>query len=243
MIELNFEPYYIILWILSFFTAMVSGSLGFVGGTILLVGMAQFIPAFVLIPLHGLIQLFSNVTRSSFLVQDLHKPILLHYIIGIIGGSIVGSFFILSTSDRFLNLIIGVFAIISVSIPRKASYFQFPGKWTLIGFVTSSLGLFVGAVGVIVGSMFLTENLNKKQIISTQAVCQAIAHFFKLVVYFSLGFALGPWLVLVLGMLVATLFGSYVGVKILDKIPGPLFLKIFRVLVLILGLRLIWIGF
>ena len=58
------------LVLLSFFTSMLSASMGIGGGTILLAVMAQVVPVKAIIPVHGMVQLGSNVGRALVLLPN-----------------------------------------------------------------------------------------------------------------------------------------------------------------------------
>ena len=57
----------IILTVLSFFTALMTSIAGAGGGTVLLAAMLQFMNPAEAIPVHGVIQLSSNMTRTWLL--------------------------------------------------------------------------------------------------------------------------------------------------------------------------------
>ncbi|MEE3216369.1 MAG: sulfite exporter TauE/SafE family protein, partial [Pseudomonadota bacterium] len=70
------------LILLSGFTSLVSASLGVGGGTLLIVTMAQVMPAAALIPVHGMVQLGSNGGRLVMSWRHLHWPLLLAFLPG-----------------------------------------------------------------------------------------------------------------------------------------------------------------
>jgi uncharacterized protein len=252
--NLIYHDYFWILMVTSFITAIVSASIGFLGGTILLVVMAQFLPPAVLIPVHGLVQLWSNSTRAVFLTKSIDWRIVGYFGVGTILGSLFASQYVLEVPEAAYNIGLGFIILLLTLTPKEywsnifkistSGKFKFLDKWLFTGFVSSFMGLFVGAIGVLVGAVVMTEkSLEKKMMVATQAACQSILHFFKVVIFIYLGFELGPWLGLLSGLIFTTLAGSYVGTRILDKIPQALFLKIFKALIVILALRLILVGF
>ena len=66
MIEITMSEN-IILTVLSFFTALMTSIAGAGGGTVLLAAMLQFMNPAEAIPVHGVIQLSSNMTRTWLL--------------------------------------------------------------------------------------------------------------------------------------------------------------------------------
>jgi uncharacterized membrane protein YfcA len=238
-----FEDYFYIIWLAAFVTAIVSATIGMIGGTLLLSVLAQFLKMEVLIPLHGLVQLSSNASRAWFLRDSINRKIAIDCIIGVVIGSVVGSFYVVRVHDADYNIILGLFILAITLAPKFKMPVSFKSRWIVLGFVASFLGLFFGAIGILVGSVFLAEKLDKKAMISTQAVCQSAVHLAKVLVFSFLGFSLAPWLYLLLGTLVMTFAGSWVGTKILDRIPEATFRKIFTFVIIVLSLRLVWTGF
>ena len=77
----------IILIFAAFITSSISAVLGMGGGIILLGVMAILIPdGYMVIALHGIIQLVSNTTRTYIFKNHLKKTILLQFLIGAIIG-------------------------------------------------------------------------------------------------------------------------------------------------------------
>ena len=86
----------IVLIIAAFFSSTISAILGMGGGIILLGIMAIFIPnGFMVIAIHGMIQLISNSTRTYIFKKNIKKKIIKEFIFGVIVGSIVSIFIIL----------------------------------------------------------------------------------------------------------------------------------------------------
>ena len=69
----------IILTVLSFFTALMTSIAGAGGGTVLLAAMLQFMNPSEAIPVHGVIQLSSNISRTWFLRKFVHWKIIFKF--------------------------------------------------------------------------------------------------------------------------------------------------------------------
>ncbi len=234
-----FEPYFFAIYAAAFLTAIVSASLGFIGGTLLLAFMAQFLKMDALIPIHGIIQLSSNVTRAYVLRNHINWLITKETLIGTIIGGIAGYFYIVQIPENWFNLGLGVFILLVTWLPKPQVPFTFKGKWLLIGVVCSSLGLMVGAIGIIVGTLILAEKLDKKTMVGTQATMQSLTHLAKVIVFSFLGFSLVSWTWLILGALLATYLGTLIGTRILNHIPEKLFRKILTGILSALAIKLI----
>ena len=69
----------ILLTVLSFFTAMMTSIAGAGGGTVLLAAMLQFMNPAEAIPVHGVIQLSSNLTRVLLLRKYVNWKIIFKF--------------------------------------------------------------------------------------------------------------------------------------------------------------------
>ena len=77
----------IILILAAFATSILSAVIGMGGGITLLGIMAILIPeGYMVVALHGVIQLVSNGTRTAVYRQHLHRPIIRQFSMGIIPG-------------------------------------------------------------------------------------------------------------------------------------------------------------
>ena len=86
----------IILILAAFITSSISAVLGMGGGIILLGIMAIIIPkGYIVVALHGIIQLVSNVTRFYVFRTHLKKEIIKQYFPGALLGLLISSFIII----------------------------------------------------------------------------------------------------------------------------------------------------
>ena len=91
----------IILIISAFITSSISAVLGMGGGIILLGIMAIIIPnGFMVIALHGIIQLISNTTRTYVFRKYLKKNLIKEFSIGAIIGAGISAFIIFASSIK-----------------------------------------------------------------------------------------------------------------------------------------------
>ncbi len=238
-----FQTYFILIYFTCFVTAIVSATFGFLGGTILLAVLAQFMRMDAVIPIHGFIQLISNSSRAWMLRPHISWLICRESIIGTIIGGIVGYFYLIQIPENVFNVCLGFFILFVTFVPKFKANIKFKYKWLAIGFLVSSVGLFMGAVGTLVGSLLFAENLERKPMVATQAMLQSVVHVAKIIVFTMLGFSLAPWIYLIAGCVVATYAGTYVGTKVLDKIPQKLFRTLITIILVGLSIRLIWSGF
>ena len=243
-----------ILIIAAFITSSISAVLGMGGGIILLGIMAIIIPeGYKVIALHGIVQLFSNTTRSFVFRNYIKKDLVKQFFIGaLIGVSI--SIIIILMLINYLNVqsaneikvevlkrFIGVFIIwyLFLKGPKKERQAK---SFVPVGLIAGLSSIFVGAVGPLIAPFFLSKNLNKEQIIANKAVSQMITHLSKIplfIYFFNMNYK-AEWKILV-PLIIAVYIGTNFGKRILSFIPEALFRKIFKITLFIIAIRLILI--
>ena len=222
------------------------------GGIILLGIMAIIIPeGYMVIALHGIIQLVSNTTRTYVFKVHLKKDILKEFGIGVMVGLSASAIIIFTLIQLFnvesanqikvdfLKPIIGLFIIwyLFLKGPKKEKH---PKSFIGVGALSGVSSVFVGATGPLIAPFFLGAMLTKENIIANKAACQMMSHFGKIplfIIFFKFNYIQSYDLLL--PMVVAVFVGTNVGKKILSFIPEKLFKQLFRLTLLLIAIRLI----
>lgn len=232
----------LILLFTSFLTSILSGLIGMGGGILLLTVMAQYFPPADLIPLHGLLQLGSNASRVVYGYRSFDRCITLQYAVGAIAGAALGSLWVLKIPEHAYQIVLGLFILAITFIPLPQSRRRLALKWPLVGAATTFLGVYVGATGPLIAPFFLSESLRKEALVTTKAAAQVFTHLFKVLAFFALGFQIGTYLPLLVGMLALSFAGNYVGTRFLHRIPDRWFTWLFQGLIALLAGRMILEG-
>lgn len=243
-----------ILIIAAFITSSISAVLGMGGGIILLGIMAIMIPeGYKVIALHGMVQLFSNTTRSFVFRKYIKKDLVKQFFFGALIGASISIIIILMLINYFdvqsaneikvevLKPFIGAFIIwyLFLKGPKKEKQTK---SFVPVGLIAGLSSIFVGAVGPLIAPFFLSKNLNKEQIIANKAVSQMITHLSKIplfIYFFNMNYK-AEWNIL-LPLIIAVYIGTNFGKRILSFIPEALFRKIFKITLFIIAIRLILI--
>ncbi len=230
----------VILIVSAFFTSMISAVLGMGGGVTLLTVMMMFLPVQILIPIHGLIQFFSNGFRVALNFKHLKWDLIIPIVSGGVFGALLGSQVVFAVPTEVYRPLLAVFILFVTWRPKqKKTQKIFKFKFYIVGFFSHFMSLVFGATGPFLAPFFIGEELTRHQIIATKAAAQVTGHLFKLFVYFSMGFQLGQYMPLVVVMVFAVLVGTYVGKRALDRVPERLFLILFKGLITLLCLKMI----
>ena len=241
----------IILIISAFITSSISAVIGMGGGIILLGIMAIIIPeGYMVIALHGFIQLFSNTTRTYIFRHSLKKELIQKFIVGALVGSLLSGliiilllyFFNVQSANQIkieiLKPIIGIFIIWYLFIKKNKK--QKHSSFILVGGISGLSSVFIGATGPLIAPFFLNNNLSKENIIANKAACQVITHISKipLFIYFFNVNYINQYQILI-PLILAVYLGTHLGKKVLSFIPERLFKKLFRFILLIIAIKLI----
>ena len=242
----------LILVISAFITSAISAVIGMGGGIILLGIMAIVLPnGYLVIALHGIIQLISNSTRTFIFKNHIKKELIKQFSFGALFGAILSGLIIFllinfyevqSAKDikfDFLKPLIGLF-IIWYLFFKKNNKEIISKSFVKVGVISGLASVFIGATGPLIAPFFLKSKLTKQNIIANKAACQMVTHctkiplfmFFFDVNYFNEYKLLIP---LMFSVLIGTKFGKY----LLAMIPEKLFKKIFKLTLFIISIKLI----
>jgi len=223
---------------LSAVTSFISAAFGLGGGMVLLAVIATVLPAAALVPVHGVVQIGSNISRAAVMARHIHLPVLLPMTLGGLAGAVIGGLIAVRLPDWLLFLAVGSFVLWSAwskgSIPL--------GRATLVlgGAISGFLTMFIGGTGPFVAAVIKTLNLDRMKTVGTQAGCLVFQHGMKIAVFGVLGFDYLPYLPLIAGMIATGVLGTLIGSKVLHGMGDSRFRNILTGLLTILGLRLLW---
>ena len=171
--------------------------------------------------------------------KDIRRDILWPFLVGCLIGTLAGSRVVLKVPTEFLPLPLGVFILTMTWLPQIKKKLWFPGRFLSLGFVQAFLTLFVGATGPLNMPFLIRAGLSRDQLVVTGAAFMTIVHLVKIITFGLLGFAFGPYMFLMLLMILAVISGSYAGTRLRHKVPEQLFLMTFKLLITLLAMRMI----
>ena len=226
---------------ITIFTSTISGAIGMAGGILLLSAMTFFLSIDMIVPIHGMVQLASNSTRSLILRQHFNKNLIISFALGVPLGAIVSTYLITTIQDkRYFFLAIAIIIFFALLKPKKFKM-EIPDKaFFVVGFCVGFLGLFVGATGPFIAPFFLGARFSKQEVVANKAILQVIGHFIKIPVFLSLGFNYQDHFLLIGTMIIASIIGTKIGTKLLSKINDKIFALFFKSALLVSAIRLLF---
>lgn len=230
------------LALVSFATSFIGVVTGAGGGLVLLSIMALIFPPAVLVPMHTVVQLGVGSSRAVLMWRYVLRGTLLPFLIGSAVGAAAGAQIFIALPTAILQGAMGLFILVLAWLPKLARSGAEGRRFVLLGFVATFLGMFVSATGTLVAPFVASASPDRRNHVATVAVLMATGHITKLVAFGLLGVTLAPYAPLMLAMIVTAALGSWVGSRVLDRMPERLFRIILQALLTVLGLRLVWVG-
>ncbi|MCH7487259.1 MAG: sulfite exporter TauE/SafE family protein [Proteobacteria bacterium] len=117
---------FILLCGISFLGSFITAALGLGGGILMITTMAIFLPPAALIPLHGVVQLGSNLGRTALLVRHVLYPIVPAFLAGTVLGAALGGQLVVSLPTPLLQAILAGFVLYATWAPKFQA--SAPGK-------------------------------------------------------------------------------------------------------------------
>ncbi len=231
---------FLLLCGVSFLGSFVAAALGLGGGGLTIAAMALFLPPAVLIPVHGMVQLGSNGGRAALLRSHILIEILPAFLLGTILGAALGVQLVIALPIALLQGVLAAFILYTTWAPKfRASN---PGKKTFFGLgaVGAFVTMFVGATGPLVAPFAAAASDQRQQVVATHAALMTIQHGLKIVAFGAVGFAFGPYLPLLAGLLGCGFAGTYAGRHLLHRLPERAFRIGLKAILTAIALRLLY---
>ena len=178
----------IVLLAVSFLGGILSAVAGVGGGIAMLAALASVVPPAALIPLHGIVQIGSNIGRVIVLFRHIAWRILPAFLAGAVIGAGLGGATAVNLPPEVVRLAVGVFILWSL-VARPPALLKRQG-W-LNGAISSYLTMFVGASAPFVLVYVKAQELGRMGQVGTHATLMTSQHVLKTMIF---GF-LGIWLI------------------------------------------------
>ncbi len=230
----------VILAVLAFLTATLSGVFGMAGGLVLMGGLAFLMPVSAAFVTHGLLQLVANGWRAILHARHVRWGIVAFYGLASVAAGIAVALIAFTPSKMLLFLMLGLVPGL-LWIPQ--SWLRLDAEKPLhaltSGFLVTGLNLTAGVAGPLLDIFFVRTALTRHAIVATKAATQVFSHLAKILVYGAPLIAAGakslpPWQVFAIAIPLSML-GTVVGGRILDRMSDVNFKSWTRWLVSAVG--------
>jgi uncharacterized protein len=229
---------WIVLAAVAFVASTLAAVTGFGGAAVLLPVLVAAFGMREAVPILTVAQLIGNGSRVWFNRRELDRRVVLWFAFGAVPFALIGGYLFAKAPLTALTRLLGVFLLLVVvwrhARPRQPKPFPTP-TFAGIGAGASFLSALLGSVGPIMAPFFLAYGLVKGAYIGTEALSTVVMHVTKLVAYRQtqvltwagvlIGLALGPIMV----------FGSWLGKRIVDRLPERVFVGIIETVLIVAG--------
>ncbi len=232
-------PIELSLGLIAAVTSIVTAIIGFGGGMLLIAVMPMFLPAAVIIPIHGFTQLASNASRMVFDLKNVNRQLLWPFLMGSLAGIAVFGMLLLNIHSDYIPLAIGIYLLLNTWSSRFAQLISRYENFYLVGFLQTGLGLVVGATGPLGLSILNKQSDDHNEVIATSSMFMTITHLSKLAVFGVMGFALWDYVSVLLTMTLCSIAGSFVGNHLRHRVKRELIKPVIKILLTGLALNMI----
>ena len=229
---------WMVLAVGAFIAATLAAVSGFGGAALLLPILALVFGVRDAVPILTVIQIIGNGSRVFFNRREVDLHVVAWFAVGAVPMAFVGGFLFATAPLHVLTRILGAFLVLIV-LWRRVHRAGLPRPsrkgFALIGGVSSLISALVGSVGPLLAPFFLAYGLVKGAYIGTDALCAVVMHAAKLVAYrqmsvlslssLGVGLALGPIMIA----------GSFVGQRIVGRLPERVFVAIVELAIAVAG--------
>jgi uncharacterized protein len=220
-------------------TGILTAVTGAGGGVLLLGIMGLALPATAVVPVHGAVMLWQNGSRLTFLYSLVDWRFVGLVAIGSVVGAAMAGPVAVHLNETYMQVVLGLGLLYLVWAPKpKGEVLPFiPTKYKTVALalVTSMVTMIIGAAGVLFAAIRRRGGREKEAVLADQSAIMLLQHGLKVLVFGLFGFAFGPYLPLLVGMAVAGLLGTWLGVNVLKKMNSGWFDALFTCMVSIVA--------
>jgi len=232
-----FDTTELILIAVCLLVSLFNASVGTTGG-VTFAAMASVLPPTAVVPIHGLVEGTSSFVRWLMLREFVDLRFVYAFVAGSVFGFALGWPLIGVFPAGILQIVLGLFILTIAFAP--VGRIRLPAALT--GAATSCLTMIVGATGPLVAAILTHHLSDQRQLIATQALSTAWQHSTKALLFGIWGFSFTPYIQLICALIAAIVIGTWLGKKILLRVPQRVLRHLLKIVVTLLGIRLIYMG-
>lgn len=229
------EKYYL-FYLLALVSEVIGTVSGF-GSSILFVPIASLFFDFkVVLGITALFHVFSNISKIVLFRQGIDKNIAFKLGIPAVIFVIIGAILNKYISQREIELLMSILLIglsVFLLIYSEKTLAQTNQSLFLGGGISGFLAGLIGTGGAIRGLTLMAFNLEKNIFIATSALIDLGVDSSRAVVYFLNGYMATEFLFTIPFLLMISIVGTWLGKKIINKIPQTVFRYIVLIVIII----------
>ena len=225
---------------LSFVTSLLTSIFSVGGGLIMLVALAQSFSPGTLIPLHGAIQLFNNLSRTFVYQEFFRWNLIQNILIATTLGAFIGILLFGSIPENVLIWLIAGTILFFTWAPLDNFILSIMRNDWFCGFISGFAGIFIGANGPLVTAYMRTKNLSPQLLVANHGAVMIYQHTIKIFLFiYFFSFSIREYLFFIFILAIAGFAGALLGRALISSISFDSFNIILKLLLSFLALILI----
>lgn len=233
-------PVALLLLLCSALTSTITASLGAGGGALMILLMAFWIPPAFIVPVHGMVQLGSNGGRALLTLRHVNWQVIAAFAPGVVVGAALGAWLLTELPAYLWQLTIALFVLYLCWGPALPARALGRSGTFIASALTSFISLFVGASGPLVAAFIKQIHPDRYVTVATFATAMTLQHAPKALIFGAAGFVFHDWLGFILAMIACGFLGTWLGLRLLNRLSNRRFRQVFNLVLTLLALRLLW---
>lgn len=225
----------------SFIAAFVNAAFATGGVYILLFSSLAVLPVTAAIALQSTFAAASLIGRIYFFWSHIDWRLMRMFALGGILGVTLGARTFVALPEAVILTLLGLFMLLLIWLPKLPDLNRMKHPFVFIGVLHSYIGTVFGVGGVLQPLMLRTK-LTKLQLTGTLASCMFALDVMKVAGYGSIGFNYFDYIPHIVGATLAGFTGTWLGKRTSHRVSEELFRTVFRVLVTLVALHMIYRG-
>jgi uncharacterized membrane protein YfcA len=224
----------------SFLAAVSNAAFSSGGAMIVLAVTSTVLPVAAVVPIHSTLLIGSTASRAVVFREHIDWRISGPFLAGSLVAVGIASRLYFSLPEKTIGVAIALVMLVAIWLPAIRWRPRLRHPWAVVGFVHSFLSTLF-AYGALLHAVILHTKLTRRQIVGTMAAALTGMSVFKITGYTLNGFDYVPYLTMIALSVAAALAGTWVGKLIIDRVSEKTFRFVFRSLVTLTAIRLLYV--
>lgn len=188
---------------------------------------------------------FNTTTKTVVFREHIDRPLTLKIYATAFPGVALGSLFLLQVDATYAYLLLGFLSLLYLALDLIGKNTKLAITTPILylsGLVYGFLSGAAGTGGIIKVLVFRQIQLPKEQFVATMAATAMPLNIVKIGIFVYGGLLVWQDIPIIIGLLLASFLGVYLGKRILSHVSEVLFNHLVRLMLLGLSLRLLYVG-